>query len=144
LIKLANGFRSNRIIAGQKLKIPQRGVPFTPPQLKSARARITRPLTHTVKRGDSLWNIARRYGTTTEKIQAINRLHTTRLRIGQVLKIREAPKQGLQSGKTYTVRKGDSPYEIAEKNNISLAKLLEINGLTAESLIFPGQQLNME
>jgi membrane-bound lytic murein transglycosylase D len=145
-IKLANGFRGNRIIAGKKLKIPQRGAPIAPPRLASARVRSAPPprRTHRVKRGDSLWNIARRYGTTTERIRSLNHLHTTRLQIGQVLKIRETPKTTSLSGKTYTVRKGDSPYEIAQKNNISLAKLLQINGLTVQSMIYPGQQLNVE
>lgn len=43
--------------------------------------------THTVVTGDSLWGIARKYGTTIEAIQAANSLTTTTIRTGQQLSI---------------------------------------------------------
>jgi len=42
---------------------------------------------YVVRRGDSLWKIANRFATTTEAIQSLNNLNTTRLHIGQVLLI---------------------------------------------------------
>lgn len=44
---------------------------------------------HTVKQGDSLWNIARQYCTTTQKIRALNNLDSYSLQNGQVIKIYE-------------------------------------------------------
>jgi hypothetical protein len=42
---------------------------------------------HRVARGDSLWTLARRYGTTIERIQLANNLRTTTIRVGQTLVI---------------------------------------------------------
>ena len=138
--------RSSYIVAGQKLKIPQRGmvVGRAPAVESSNRDWNDR---HVVKRGDSLWNVANRYGTTTRKIQEMNGLSTTRLRINQVLKVPSAQDQAKQSfngSGTYYVRRGDSPYLIARRHNMSLNHFLQINNLTSRSTIYPGQKVKTE
>jgi peptidoglycan lytic transglycosylase D len=77
------------IVAGQVLKIPRRGSTYV---YKSKIKNENQPVigssrTYNVKRGDSLWTIARKYGTTVHKIRQINRLQNNKLRIGQVLMI---------------------------------------------------------
>jgi membrane-bound lytic murein transglycosylase D len=102
---------------------------------------------HVVKRGDSLWNIANRYGTPTRKIQETNGLSTTRLRINQVLRVPSVQDQANPSkggSGTYYVRSGDSPYLIARRHNISLNHFLTINNLTSRSTIYPGQKVKTE
>ena len=85
----ANNLRSSHfIVAGKKLKIPRRGYVANQPKTY-ARAEYEPSSKHVVKRGDSLWIIANRYGTTTKKIQELNSLSSTYLHIGQVLKITE-------------------------------------------------------
>lgn len=42
---------------------------------------------HTVRRGDTLWGLSKRYGTTVGKIQSANGISGTVIRIGQKLKI---------------------------------------------------------
>lgn len=143
-IKRANNLRSDRIVAGKKLKIPQRGTVLASTTPSAWRSK-NRPSFHKVKRGDSLWIIARRYGTTTKKIQALNDLKSTRLHIGQVLKISESNVPATEKGtKTYVVQKGDSPYTIAQKYNTSLEQLLNLNQLTTRSRIYPGQEIYVE
>jgi peptidoglycan lytic transglycosylase D len=98
-----------------------------------------------VRQGDSLWIIAKRYRTTTKRIQALNNLKTTRLHKGQILKISE-PKgrpntKGLQ---TYIVKKGDSPFTIAKKHNTPLERFLHLNQLSSNSSIYPGQTLYID
>jgi peptidoglycan endopeptidase LytE len=44
--------------------------------------------THKVKNGDSLWVIAKKYGTSVEKIKTLNGLKSEKLQIGQILKIK--------------------------------------------------------
>lgn len=74
-IKNINGLTSNMITTGQILKIP---TGQTAPYIE-----------YTVQSGDSLWLIARRYGTTVDAIKNLNGLTSDRLNIGQVLRIPE-------------------------------------------------------
>lgn len=137
--------RSSYIVAGKKLKIPRRGtIPYTP-EIDSNKD-FTLPSTHVVKSGDSLWNIAKRYGTTTQKIQGLNNLKTTQLYIGQVLKMPgyKDEKIGVGDLKVYRVKRGDSPFDIAQLHNMPLERFLRINLLTPNSTIYPGQKLFIE
>ncbi|MEJ2658573.1 MAG: LysM peptidoglycan-binding domain-containing protein [Desulfobacterales bacterium] len=145
-IMLANNLRrSSYIVAGRKLKIPLRGtVRYYPQAYNKNDGNL--PSTHVVHSGDSLWIIAKRYGTTTKKIQELNNLSTTRLHIGQVLKITENEDEHLdpKNFKTYVVKRGDSPCEIAQVHRMSLNRFLRINALTPYSKIYPGQILRIE
>jgi membrane-bound lytic murein transglycosylase D len=140
-----NLHRSSYIVAGKKLKIPLRGtMPYTP---KIDRTKdFTLPSTHVVRRGDSLWNIAKRYDTTTKKIQSLNNLQTTQLHIGQVLKMPGYKDEKIEVGdlKVYQVKRGDSPFDIAQLHNMPLKRFLRINLLTPNSTIYPGQKLFIE
>jgi membrane-bound lytic murein transglycosylase D len=138
--------KSSYIVAGKKLKIPQRGMVIAHAPA-NAPSHAAWNLRHVVKSGDSLWIIAKRYGTTTQKIQEMNRLSTTRLRINQVLKVPSPESAGTSPAKgseTYYVRQGDSPYLIARKNNMSLNRFLKINNLNPRSTIYPGQSVKIE
>jgi membrane-bound lytic murein transglycosylase D len=137
--------RSNFIVAGKKLKIPQRGTVITRADT-STKVATGKIVTHRVRSGDSLWILAKRYSTTTKKIQELNGLRTTRLYIGQRLKVPEVRYESPSSAGTnqYLVRRGDSPYKIAKRYNMSLGHFLRLNGLTPRSKIYPGQLLNVE
>ena len=104
------------------------------------------PAYHVVRRGDSLWNIARKYGTTTQEIQKLNGLTGTHLYQGQKLKLAAAPlpNQAVEGMKTYQVRSGDSPFKIAQIHQMPLDRFLKINRLSSRSTIFPGQQVYVE
>jgi len=145
IIRANNIRRSNFIIAGKKLKIPLRGTIITRSK-KIIKKNYEQASTHVVRRGDSLWIIAKRYGTTTRKIQKLNNLYTTTLQIGQTLDIPghknvSPPSDGK---KVYFVKHGDSPYTIAHKHNMSLGHFLRINHLTHRSKIYPNQKLYVE
>jgi len=145
-IAMANNIRKqNYIVAGTILKIPQKGT-FVPKPERYNKSKYRQVTTHVVKSGDSLWIIARRYSTTTQKIQEINKLSSTNLYIGQVLKIPGSDIENA-SGKslgTYMVKRGDSPFSIARLHNMSLEHFLRINRLTPRSKIYPGQKLYIE
>jgi len=139
--------RSSYIVAGKRLKIPQRGMVVTHATPRTASHQEWNRK-HVVKSGDSLWIIAKRYGTTTQKIQEMNHLSTTRLRINQVLTVPSetpAAAKAPQGGNgTYYVQRGDSPYLIARRHNIPLNRFLKINNLTPRSTIYPGQSVRIE
>lgn len=132
-----NIYRRNLIVAGKLLKIPVRGT-YRPVYVSASH--------HKVRRGDSLWNIARRYGTTTKEIQELNNLTSTTLYIGQVLKLPGAMNEPAPKGswKIYLVKQGDSPYKIASRHGMPLSRLLKINRLSKWSTIYPGQRLYVE
>jgi membrane-bound lytic murein transglycosylase D len=140
-----NLHKSSYIVAGKKLKIPRRGTMQYRPKIDRSKD-FTLPSAHVVKSGDSLWNIAKRYGTTTKKIQELNALTTTKLHIGQVLKIPgfKHEKIDVENLKIYLVKRGDSPFEIAQHHNMPLERFLRINLLTTNNKIYPGQKLFIE
>ncbi len=149
IMRANNLHRSSYIVAGKKLKIPRRGtMPYRPKIDRNKE--LTLPSAHVVKSGDSLWNIAKRYGTTTKKIQSLNNLQTTQLHIGQVLKIPgykdEKIVKQIEAGdlKIYQVKRGDSPFDIAQLHKMPLNRFLRINLLTPNSTIYPGQKLFIE
>ncbi len=137
----ANGIsRRNVIQTGKTLKIP---LTKAAAQALSRTKRTPRDIKHVVKRGDSLWIIARKYGTTTKKIRRANHLTSSRLHIGQTLVI-PGSGSGVSGKKTYRVRRGDVPSEIAERYNMPLSRFLKMNHLSKRSKIYPGQKLFVE
>jgi membrane-bound lytic murein transglycosylase D len=145
IMRANNLRRSNFIVAGQRLKIPQRGYMQSQPQVVRQAAYAER-VTHIVGKGDSLWTIARKYGTTTTKIQELNNLTTTNLYQGQRLTIFAGDKAppAVDGLSTYEVQPGDSPFIIAVRHNMSLDRLLFLNQLYSGSKIYPGQKLYIE
>jgi membrane-bound lytic murein transglycosylase D len=145
-IMRANNLRSSFIRAGKRLKVPKKG--YNAGQVASGpTAPIPSSGIHWVRKGDSLWKIARRYGITVKQIMSINSLTSSDLHIGQKLKIaasRPAPLPDPSQLKSYLVRKGDSPYTIAQRHNMALDRFLRINQLTPNSRIYPGQKLSIE
>jgi membrane-bound lytic murein transglycosylase D len=136
--------RSNFIVAGRLLKIPQRGYIYK--TSKPIRPKNGQALTHIVRKGDSLWIIAKQYGTTTKKIQELNYLTTTALYKGQVLTIFPVKKDlSMKEGvNTYEVKTGDSPFLIARRHNMALERFLSLNELWQGSTIYPGQIVYVE
>lgn len=93
---------------------------------------------YTVKKGDSLYNIAKKYNTTVKEIIALNGLKNTNLSIGQQLRIPQEYnneiKDNIPTYISYTVLKGDSLYSIAKKYNTNPDTIMKDNGLTNTSL----------
>ncbi|MEJ2643017.1 MAG: LysM peptidoglycan-binding domain-containing protein [Desulfosarcinaceae bacterium] len=149
-IKRANNmYRSNLIVAGKKLKIPRRGAVIPASNKSARRAPYPKSGIYRVKRGDNLWILAKRYGTTTKEIQNLNNLKNSNLHIGQRLRIPGARKTVAKASKAggtsyYRVRRGDSPFAIAKRYGMPLARFLSLNNLTTHSKIFPGQQVSVE
>lgn len=134
--------RSDVIITGQTLKIPSGGHASPLPAITVSPSAT--PSIHTVQRGDSLFNLARRYGTTVAAIKKENKLSSDSLSVGQTLKIPRGRAVASASSKTYVVRAGDNPFSIAQRHSMSLDRFLSINGFTRNSRIFPGQRVMVE
>ena len=93
-----------------------------------------------VKKGDSLYGIAKSYGVSVEDIKRLNSLSSNSLSIGQELLIPGLSSENNASVKVYTVVKGDSLYKIANLYGISVDELKNANKLSS-SVLSIGQQL---
>jgi membrane-bound lytic murein transglycosylase D len=145
IMRANNLRRSNYIVAGKLLKIPQRGYIYSAPSVPQ-KSKHSRPASHIVRKGDSLYIIAKQYGTTTKKIQQLNNLTSTTLHKGQVLKIfpKKSTPPSVDGLNTYEVQPGDSPFLIAKRHKMPLQRLLYLNQLYPGSTIYPGQKLFIE
>ncbi len=95
---------------------------------------------YTVVSGDTLWNIARRFNTTVSDLKDINGLTNSLLSIGQTLKI---PTEEIKTyNNIYTVKKGDTLYNIAKNYDTTVNELLQLNNLISTNLSI-GQKLNI-
>ena len=107
----------------------------------AVRAR-TRTLTVYVRAGDTLWAIAREYGTTVEAIARENRIvDPNRIFAGERLRI-TLPARG-SGEEIYTVRRGDTPISIAGKFGVTLSALEDRNGLERGETIYAGDKLSI-
>lgn len=101
--------------------------------------------TYRVRRGDSLWGIARRHSVTVEELKAANGLSSSFIRVGQELVIRRGaePAQAAapqRADSSYRVRRGDSLWGIARRHSLTVDELKAANGLRS-SFLREGQDL---
>ena len=102
---------------------------------------------HIVKKGESLYSIAKEYGVTVAALKEANNLTSDTLQIGEILKIPEEtmiPETPSKPSNLYTAVKGDSLYSIAQKFNTTVDAIKNANNLTSnvlqigQTLIIPG------
>lgn len=100
---------------------------------------------YVVKKGDTLWSIARAYGLTVDKLKSLNNLTSNNLTIGDSLIVKDSSgnndnSSSVDNNKYYIVKKGDSLYSIARRNNMTVDELKSLNNLTSNILSI-GQKL---
>jgi LysM repeat protein len=110
--------------------------------------RVTTPMHHTVKPGETLGKIANHYSISLGNILALNNLKERSIIFpGQQLKIRDvnpaAPKSSKSIAREHEVSEGETLSEIAKHHAVSLTSLLKANKLTKNSIIFTGQILDI-
>jgi len=158
-LKRANAIQGTLLRVGQELEVPTMPATTVVGELSAEvrrgmeRARISgQRRVYRVRRGDSLWAIARRSKLTVSQLMAWNGLgKRSVLRPGQKLVIWNAPSPSsvAASGNAnadaafYTVRRGDSLWEIARRHKLSTRDLAAWNALSISSLLRPGQKLRL-
>lgn len=130
-----NGVNANTLKVGDILVIP----------IKSG-VNPDNMFMYTVKKGDTLYSIARIYHTTVEEIKKLNYLTSNQLYLGQVLRIPEVytkpEEMYLPEYNNYQVKKGDSLYSISKKFGVSIELLMQDNALANQVLVV-GQNLKI-
>lgn len=122
-IKKINNLSSNNLSIGQVLIIPSKK---SDDEESNADENV-----YVVKKGDSLWLIANNYNTSVDEIKRLNNLSSNTLSIGQKLKI---PNAITSNEITYTVKKGDSLWLIANRYDTTVNAIKDKNGLTSNNL----------
>ena len=122
-----NNIKGSNLNIGQVLNIPI-----------SSGSNPNNMFMYTVKKGDSLYSIAKKYNTSVDEIMKLNYLTNTNLVIGQVIRIPEfyfdMDNMSLPNYINYTVKKGDTLYSIARDNNIDINTLRKDNALVNDVL----------
>lgn len=119
-IKKLNNLTSNLLTVGDILIIPTVGT--------------SNDLIYTVKPGDSLYLISKKYDIEVEKLKKYNNLVSDMLQIGQLLKIPRTTNETFVDYINYVVKKGDSLYSIASNYNLTVPELKKFNGLSSDLL----------
>jgi len=153
-LRSTNRLASDRLRAGTTLRVPTamaRGDLALSAELRLALARSAQrsapSQTYVVRRGDSLWRIARRHRMTVARLAALNGISARAvLRPGQRLRVRATPRSpapALERGATtvYVVRRGDNLSTIARRHGVSVARLASWNAIDRADLLRPGQRL---
>ena len=143
VLKEINGMDDDLIIAGKEIMVP-RGSAWADKQ--SPREQL-----YIVLKGDTLWNISRKFKVSIEDLILWNELNLEKpLQINQEIKIfsrYERIRQDLPSRELrtmlYPVKSGDTISRIASKFEISPQKIQEWNEIEDVSKIFPGQVLKL-
>ena len=119
-LKDLNNLTSNTISIGQKLNVKK-------PEAETENI-------YTVVKGDTLYSIARKFNVSVDNLKNINKLTNNTLSIGQTLKIPGSTIVQTPSKLTYTVKSGDTLYNIARIYNTTVDTIKSLNNLTDNTL----------
>ena len=130
-----------------------RAAPVSSPSLSPALSSQPAAL-YLVRRGDSLYSIAHAHGVSLDSLRAANNIPPgeSRLLAGRRLNIPAATRDKAEAAgkeakgagfEKLIVRRGDTLYGIAARNNTSVEELLRLNGLKADKPILPGQEIKL-
>lgn len=125
-LKQLNGLNSDTIYVGQILQVSKDNLNNTD----------NSTVVHTVKSGDTLWQISRAYQTTISNIKSLNNLNSDMIYVGQKLKILTVKEEQNSTNipKTHTVKSGDTLWGISKKYNINQSDIKKWNNLTSDTL----------
>jgi len=139
----ANGLtEQSRLSIGQELIIPlplaQTSTPtptFTPSPT---------PFMYTIRTGDTLSEIAKRFNTTVEALMQSNGIEdATRIRVGTQITIVQPPDySAAMAYETYEVQHGDSLFTVSAEYGVPIAEIRKVNNLTSDNLKV-GQKLRI-
>ncbi len=88
-------------------------------------------ITYAVRPGDTLWQLAKRYGTTVDAIKQASGITSDDLSIGQILRI---PVSQNEQYFLYTVRPGDTLWLLANRFGTTVDAIRNLNGLSSDAL----------
>lgn len=192
-LKQLNGFRTNTLKPKKKIMVYSKSAPrpmtsaYVPVPLKkdttgrpgdsqarkidTTNARVQEvaderpPAVHTVRSGESLGSIASRYKCTVSDLMTWNSLKSSKIMVGQKLKINKPAGTAVTGTKAaptataakktttqkttsqkfvyYTIQSGDNLWDIADKFNVTVSQIKSINGIQNVKRLMPGQKIKI-
>ena len=142
-LKTWNRLKGTTIYPGQKLIVYSSGAPMAQAGNSNPVERSTEQKIHTVKSGENLSVIAKKYRCTVTELKKWNNLKSNTLQIGQKLKV-YPPANGSSSssGKiVHTVKSGDNLWDLSKKYGVSVEQIRKLNGLSSKAVLKVGQKL---
>lgn len=108
-------------------------------------------ITVSIKKGETLSAIAKRYGSSVKAIMQANHItKANQISIGRKIRVpletkaeaaKSKGKNKTSQVKIYKVRKGDCPASIAKNHKMKVKEFLSLNGLSSKSRLYPGQRV---
>ena len=155
-LKAWNNLKSDNLRINQKLIVYSSGTPATSQSSSNNSTKqstsSTTQKTHVVKKGETLDKISKMYKCSIADLKKWNNLKSNTINIGQKLKVYASDNQSSStststttqssSSKVYTVKKGDSLWSIAKKNNVTVDYIKKKNNLKTNELKV-GQKLKL-
>lgn len=119
-------------------------VPAPQPQTYEQPSVQSSDTTYIVQAGDTLSEIAQRFGTTYQHLADINGIANPNLiHVGQEIRIDGSEPTSNASEEYYTIQSGDTLSGIAECYGTTWQWLAEVNGIDNPNLIYPGKTIRV-
>lgn len=137
LLRLNNLSRRSVIRVGQRIRV--RG---DSSQRANSRAKSSKY--HIVRRGDNLTTIAARYGTSISNLKKWNNLRRSKIYVGQKLALRGGLRgitTASNSNNYHRIRRGETLIAIANKYDVSLSELTQVNNISNPRTVQAGQKI---
>jgi membrane-bound lytic murein transglycosylase D len=167
-IRMLNDLGSGPLSVGTDLRVPSK-VTVLPDKVLRAAARfdggggprtVRRPTVHVVRRGESIWTIARRNNIDPRTLMRMNNMRPgDTLPAGKRLVVSSKGKTSATGGRSiapsgkkssssartvqHTVRNGDTLYRIAKLYQVTVSQIVSWNGIASNMTLRPGQKLNI-
>lgn len=148
-IRSWNNLRSNTIYPGQKLVLYGAGSSEYYKQSNTPVVRSSEQSTHTVKSGENLGLIAKKYKCTVTDLKEWNNLSKSNIYPNQKLVVYKPSEKVSSSVKDskylyHVVRKGDTLWDIAkEYDGVTVDQIKHLNNITNTKRIKPGQKIKI-
>jgi len=163
ILEANNLSQRSKIYAGKKLIVPVPMDRSYGSSTKRSHEYTTKNSIYSVRSGDTMWDIAKAFGTTVDALRGINYIEKgSRIYVGQKLKIpTDAMNLGSssyaekssdnsdnyvsssESSQSHMVRKGDTLWDIARQYGTTSSAIRKLNNLDHSSRIYPGQVLTV-
>lgn len=138
LASLNNIKNVNKVYVGQKIKLPSKST-------SKSSGSNTKSGHYTVKSGDTLSHIAKRHGTTVNRLTALNNIKDANvIRVGQKIKLPGGSTRSKTKKQYYTVKRGDTLSHIAKRYGTTIKRIASLNNIKNVNKIYAGQKIRVK